>query len=76
MRRVRVKGVPGRGKGPHRGEERGMSEGLTACLGQPDRSMVSEERRLQREAEAGHLRIRSGCGAKCSGETLAGLGGT
>lgn len=34
--------------------------------------MVSKERRLEREAEAGHLGIRSGCGAKCSGKTLAG----
>lgn len=34
--------------------------------------MMSMERRLEREAEAGHLRIRSGCGAKCSGKTLAG----
>lgn len=39
---------------------------------QPDRGMVSKEWRLEREAEAGHLRIRSGCGAKCSGKTLAG----
>lgn len=65
--------MPGRGKGPHGGEERGMSEGPTVL--QPDRSMVSKARRLQREAQAGrHLRIRSGYGAKCSGETLAGWG--
>lgn len=50
--------MPDRGKGLYRrGGELGMFEELTVL--QPDRSMVSKEQRLEKEAGAGHLRGRS-----------------